>query len=389
MGISRMISDLVSGYPISGRRFSVLYRLSGDEREARAKARDICLEQTVEFPDALIPDGVIRDQILGRIERFEAGPDGGYAARISYAVEVAGGELTQLLNTVFGNISIKPGIRVESLELPDEVLRSFKGPRFGRSGLREHLHVPHRPLLCTALKPLGLSAQGLAVLAYRFALGGIDIIKDDHGLADQGFAGFHERVRLCAEAVLRANQESGQRSIYVPNVTAPVDAIGSRARFAKEQGAGGLLIAPGLVGLDSMRRLAEDDGIGLPIFSHPAFQGTYVLSREHGISHQVLFGQLPRLAGADATIYPNFGGRFAFTRAECEGIVRGTEMAMGSLRPIFPSPGGGMSLERVSEMVDAYGQDVVLLIGSGLMTQGSDLAENCRHFRKLVETTTG
>jgi ribulose-bisphosphate carboxylase large chain len=384
-----MISDRVSGYPISGRRFSVLYRLSGDEREARAKASDICLEQTVEFPDALIPDGVIRDQILGRIERFEAGPDGGYAAQISYAVEVAGGELTQLLNTVFGNISIKPGIRVESLELPDEVLRSFKGPRFGRSGLREHLHVPHRPLLCTALKPLGLSAQGLSELAYRFALGGIDIIKDDHGLADQGFAGFHERVRLCAEAVLRANQETGQRSIYVPNVTAPVDAIGPRARFAKEQGAGGLLIAPGLAGLDSMRRLAEDDGIGLPIFSHPAFQGTYAMSREHGISHQVMFGQLPRLAGADATIYPNFGGRFAFTRAECQSIVRGTEMVMGPMKAIFPSPGGGMSLDRVSEMVDAYGQDVVLLIGGGLMTQGSDLAENCRHFRKLVETTTG
>jgi ribulose 1,5-bisphosphate carboxylase large subunit-like protein len=47
-----------------------------------------------------------------------------------------------------------------------------------------------------------------------------------------------------------------------------------------------------------------------------------------------------------------------------------------------------MSLDRVSEMVDAYGQDVVLLIGGGLMTQGSDLAENCRRFRTLVETIT-
>ena len=384
-----MISDLVSTYPVSGRRFSVLYRLSGDEQEAHAKARDICLEQTVEFPDALIPDGVIRDQVLGRIERFEAGSDGGYATTISYAVEVAGGELTQLLNTIFGNISLKPGIRVEGLDLPEEVLRSFKGPRYGRSGLREHLRVPHRPLLCTALKPLGLSAQGLAELAYRFALGGIDIIKDDHGLADQGFAGFHERVRLCAAAVLRANRESGQRSIYVPNVTAPADAIRFRARFAKEQGAGGLLIAPGLTGLDSMRYLAEDDSLALPIFSHPAFQGTYVLSREHGISHQVLFGQLPRLAGADATIYPNFGGRFSFTRAECRDIVRGTEMTMGPLRAIWPSPGGGMSLDRVPEMLQVYGRDVVLLIGGGLMTQGPDLAESCRRFRELIETATG
>jgi ribulose-bisphosphate carboxylase large chain len=113
------------------------------------------------------------------------------------------------------------------------------------------------------------------------------------------------------------------------------------------------------------------------------------MSREHGFSHQTLFGQLPRLAGADATIYPNFGGRFAFTRTECQSIVRGTEMPMGPLKAIFPSPGGGMSLDRVSEMMDAYGRDVVLLIGGGLMTQGSDLAEVCRRFRTLVETTTG
>ena len=384
-----MNADLVSPYPVSGQRFSVQYRLSGNDEEARAKAQDICLEQTVEFPDALIPDGIIRDHVLGRIELFEAGSDGGYTAKISYPVEIAGRELTQLLNVVFGNISIKPGIRVESLDLPDEVLRWFKGPRFGRRGMREHLQIPDRPLLCTALKPLGFSAKGLADLAYRFALGGIDIIKDDHGLADQGFADFRTRVRLCAEAVERANQESGRRSIYVANVTAPADAVVPRARFAKENGAGGLLIAPGLAGLDSMRCLAEDDSLALPILSHPAFQGTYVVSREHGISHQVLFGQLPRLAGADATIYPNFGGRFSFTRAECLSIVRGTERPMGSVKANLPCPGGGMSLDRVPEMLDVYGRDVVLLIGGGLLTQGPDLVESCRLFRKLVETKQG
>jgi ribulose-bisphosphate carboxylase large chain len=381
-----MLPDLVSTYPLSSQRFSVLYRLSGNEEEAHAKARDICLEQTVEFPDALIPEGIIRDHILGRVERFEAGSDGGYTAKISYPVEIVGRELTQLLNVVFGNISIKSGIRMEGLELPDQVLRCFKGPRFGRRGLREYLRVPNRPLLCTALKPLGLSAQGLADLAYRFALGGIDIIKDDHGLADQDFADFHARVRLCAAAVERANRESGRRCIYVPNVTGPVDTIRPRARFAKEHGAGGLLIAPGLVGLDTMRCLAEDDALALPILSHPAFQGTYVVSREHGISHRVLFGQLPRLAGADATIYPNFGGRFSFTRAECQSIVRGTEMAMGPLKAIFPCPGGGMNLDRVPEMLDVYGREVVLLIGGGLMTRGTDLVENCRRFRRLIET---
>jgi len=185
---------LESSAPISGNRLSVLYRLAGDERAAHRTAQDICLEQTVEIPDALVPDGLVRDHLLGQIEGLEARPEGGYSARISYAVEVAGAGLTQLLNVLFGNISIKAGIRAERLDLPETMLRSFRGPRYGRNGLRERLEVPTRPFLCTALKPLGLSPDGLAELAYRFALGGIDIIKDDHGLADQKFACFRERV---------------------------------------------------------------------------------------------------------------------------------------------------------------------------------------------------
>jgi ribulose-bisphosphate carboxylase large chain len=380
-----MTEPSVSSFPLSKERFSVLYSLAGDEKAAYDRARDICLEQTVEIPDSLVPDGMIRDHILGRIESFEARPEGGYAARISYAIEVAGPDLTQLLNVLFGNISIKAGIRAERLELPDLMLRSFKGPRFGCPGVRAYLGVTQRPLLCTALKPLGLSARGLAELAHRFALGGIEIIKDDHGLANQGFAGFRDRVALCTEAVLRANRETGLHCIYAPNVTGPFDEIGERARFAKEQGAGGLLVAPGLTGLDAMRCLADDDRLALPILSHPAFQGTYALHSSSGLSHQLLFGQLPRLAGADATIYPNFGGRFGFTREECLDIVQGAQMEMGALKPIFPTPGGGMGLERVPEMLSAYGREVILLIGGGLMTPG-DLVENCRRLHALVDT---
>ena len=375
-----------SSFPLSRERFSVVYRLVGDKRTAYEKARDICLEQTVEVPNVLVPEGMIRDHIVGRVETFEARPEGGFSARISYAIEIAGGDLTQLLNVLFGNISLKAGIRAERLDLSESLLRSFRGPRFGRPGLRALLGVPHRPLLCTALKPLGLSAEGLADLAYRFVLGGIEIVKDDHGLADQGFAGYRDRVRRCAEAVMRASRETGRRAIYVPNVTAPFDEILARARFAKDHGAGGLLVAPGLTGLDAMRCLADDDGLALPIFSHPAFQGTYVLDPASGMSHRLLFGQLARLAGADATIYPNFGGRFGFTQEECQSIVQGTAMAMGPIRAIFPTPGGGMSLDRVPEMLGAYGPDVVLLIGGGLMTAGSDLIETCRRFRALIET---
>jgi ribulose-bisphosphate carboxylase large chain len=368
----------------SSDRFSVTYRLFGSEQEARDSAEDICIEQTVEFPGELCPEGIIRDHVFGRIDSFTPVDADSFRAVISYAVEIVAGELTQFLNVVFGNSSIKPGIRVEHLELSQSLLRCFKGPRFGREGMRGLLNVPKRPLLSTALKPMGLSSKELADLAYQFALGGMDIIKDDHGLTNQCCSPFEERVGLCADAVQRANRETGRRSIYVANITAPHSEVMKRARTAKGVGAGGLMVAPGIIGLDLMRELAEDDSIALPIFTHPALQGSFVTSR-NGMSHGVIFGQLARLGGADATIFPNFGGRFSFSREECRDIVHGASVPMGHLKSIFPAPGGGMSLDRVPEMLETYGQDLIFLIGGGLFRHGPDLVENCRYFRKMVE----
>ncbi|MGE5417825.1 MAG: RuBisCO large subunit C-terminal-like domain-containing protein [Acidobacteriota bacterium] len=366
-------------------RFTIVYRLAGTEAEAYSRAHDICLEQTVEFPGELIPPGFIRDNVLGQIEEFVPNGTESYQATISFAIDIDAGELTQLLNVMFGNISLKPGYRVEEICLAESMLKMFKGPRFGRAGLRSLLNVPQRPLLATALKPMGLSSRELADLAYKFALGGIDIIKDDHGLTDQNYAPFKERVRLCAEAVYKANRETGQKCIYVANITAPYGEIMTRAQYARDHGTGGLMLAPGLVGFDTMRTLADDDAIALPVICHPALLGSYVLSPDFGISRYALFGQIVRLAGADSTIYPNFGGRFSFSRDECNRIVDGTKAPMSEVKPIFPCPGGGMSVSSVPEMRMVYGEDVIFLIGGNLFKQGPDIVENCRHFRSLVD----
>ena len=70
---------------------------------------------------------------------------------------------------------------------------------------------------------------------------------------------------------------------------------------------------------------------------------------------------------------------------ECAAIVQGTVEPMGHVKTIFPAPGGGMSLDRVPEMLETYGRDLIFLIGGGLFKHGQDLVENCRYFRRMVE----
>jgi ribulose-bisphosphate carboxylase large chain len=223
----------------------------------------------------------------------------------------------------------------------------------------------------------------MADLAGRLALGGIDIIKDDHGLADQPFCRFEERVERCARAVEEANRQTGLRCIYMAHVTAAPELMQQRALFARRAGAGGLLISPGLAGLDAMREIADDDRIGLPIMSHPAFQGSYVVSPA-GISHGALFGQVARLAGTDAAVFPSWGGRFAFSREECQEIARASEQPMGRIKPILPTPGGGMGFDRIDEMARVYGRDCIYLIGGALFRE-PDLVAACRAFGRMVE----
>ena len=372
---------------LSGERFRVHYRLvAANQDEARAKALGICLEQTVEVPAELLTADDIRAQVVGRVESLEPVAPERYGVVISYAIETTAFELTQLLNVVFGNTAMQPGIRVVHLDLPDSLRRCFPGPRFGIEGIRALLGgASDRPLLCTALKPMGLGSRDLASLAYQIALGGIDLIKEDHGLTDQPFAPFAERVAACAAAIAKANRETGYRCLYVPNITAAADRIVARAYEAKRLGAGGVMVAPGLAGWDTIRLLAADDGLALPILSHPAWLGTFVLDADQGVAHHVIYGQLPRLAGADATIFVNYGGRFSYSQDDCRGIVAGAQGDMGHMRAIFPIPSGGMDLSRLPEMHRFYGRQAIFLIAGGLYAHGPDLVESAREFRRAVE----
>jgi ribulose-bisphosphate carboxylase large chain len=368
-------------------RFSVTYWIGArDEAEARARAADIALEQTVEIPADIVPQGYVRDEILGQVESIAEAPAerGGYFGRISYSDDDIGDDFPQLLNVIYGNSSIRRECRLESMTLSEGILAICKGPRFGPEGLRKRAGEATGPLLMSAIKPVGLSTGELADLARRFALGGVHYIKDDHGLANQKTAPFAERVKACAEAVREANATTGGSSAYVPNITGPTERIVERALFAQAEGAGAVMLAPSLIGFDAVRMLRGQEDFHLPIVTHPAFGGANVITPTAGFSHAFFFGTLQRLMGVDAVVYPNFGGRFSFSHDECLSIAAGCSEPLGGLLEAMPTPGGGMTFERIPEMMATYGNDVMYLMGGALLREKDDLPGACRRLRSLM-----
>lgn len=348
---------------MSSDRLVVTYRLTcAPDEGPEEKAAGIAFEQTVELPAECLPQG-IAEEVVGRVEELE--PDGeGWEALISYPAAAVGDELPQLLNLLFGNISMKAGIRVDDVVWPDAVLGSLPGPAFGLDGLRRLCGVdPRRPLLCAALKPLGLPSKLLAARARALALGGVDIIKDDHSLADQRWAPFAQRVSLCQAAVEQANRETEGSTLYFPNLTGSQTDLPGRLERIRGLGCRGVMVSPLLLGFEAVRSLA--DAADLVLVGHPALTGGF-FAAEHGIAPEILLGELFRLIGCDGVIYPNVGGRFVFDQRTCLAINDRLRRPLGEALPAFPMPGGGIDTARIGEWVDRYGEDTIFLIGTGL-----------------------
>lgn len=369
-------------------RVAAVYQVGGSEAEARVKADVICLDQTVEASEEVLTP-TLRARIVGRIEEFRPLSSGRYEVRITYSGDLIDRDCTGLLNVLFGTSSLRPGVRLTSFELAAPLLSQWRGPRFGLQGLREASGVHDRALVCAVLKPLGRSPRELADLAFHFALGGVDLIKDDQGLMDQPFCPFDERVARCAEAVAEGAAQVGRPCLYLPHVSGPLDQMRRRARWAKQVGAGGLLVAPGLTGFDALRALAEDDTVAVPIASHPSLLGGYAVHPNSGIASAVLYGQLPRLAGADITIYPSYGAGYTMTKEDCLAVAVACRSPWHHIRPLVPTAAGRIGIERVAELEALYGRDVLFIVGSRIQQDPRGLLAATQQFMNEVERCTG
>lgn len=368
-------------------RFQVTYRIvAGNAAEARNRAEGIAVEQTVEIPREIVPAGYVSDVVLGQIEEIGRVSEGVFQAVLSYSPDSCGEIFAQFLNVVFGNSSMQKGLKVTGIDAAT-MSATLPGPRFGIEGIRRLAGANTGPLIAPVLKPQGCSADHLAALAYVCARSGAHIVKEDHGLADQASAPFRERVTKIADAVRRANAETGSRCLYFPSLLTAHGQERDMARFARDAGADGVLVMPGLSGFGLVHALtANEDPI--PVMTHPSFLGAHVLSEDSGFSFGTMFGTLQRLAGADISIFPNVGGRFGFGEADCREIAAACQSPEGHGRAIFPSPGGGMSLESAPTMLKLYGSDAVYLLGGSLLRLGTEMGPAIGRLRNSLMAPT-
>ncbi len=356
-------------------RIRATYLVDVPEAAIEARARSLAVEQSVEMPLEAIAERRVLEEIAARVESIRP-REGRFEVVLGIAASTTGDEPSQLLNMLFGNCSLQPEVELVDVSFPPGYERAFRGPRFGIDGIREIACARGRALTCTALKPQGSSVSHLAQLAGTFARAGIDVIKDDHGLANQAAQPFAERVPAVQGAIDEANRATGGATIYAPTFSGSPRALQAQARIARECGVKMALAAPMLLGVPAFVEMQAQ--LDLPVMAHPAFGGAA------RIAPHVLLGTLFRLFGADATIFPNHGGRFSYSRATCMEIADAARRPWAEVKAALPVPAGGMTVERVPEMLEGYGSDAMLLIGGGLLVARERLLERAKEFVAAV-----
>jgi ribulose-bisphosphate carboxylase large chain len=358
-------------------RLIAIYHVRSDAASIAARAQAIAVEQSVEMPlDAIDEPAVLRD-IVGEVQAIEPIADQLFAVRIGLAAATIGHDAGQMLNMLFGNTSLHADVVLHDIVLPTALATAFGGPHHGIAALRAPVGAIRRALTCSALKPQGLSPEQLGALAERFARGGIDYIKDDHGLADQDYSRFADRIRACWSGIARGRDATGHPTRYVPSLSGSLNAMRRQLGVAHELGIDCAMLAPMVAGFANMQALVSEFP-DVALFAHPSLGGAA------RISPALLIGKLFPLIGADAVIFPNFGGRFGYSPETCRALADNARHPGHGMRSSLPVPAGGMTLQRVPELLDFYGPDAMLLIGGNLLSARAQLTQATAAFTRAV-----
>lgn len=294
--------------------------------------------------------------------------------------------MPQILSSIAGNIfnmkEVKT-IRLENVEWPNEIINSFKGPKFGIGGVRKITKVKKRPLVGTIIKPkLGLNSSEHAKVAYQAWIGGLDIVKDDENLTNQNFNRFKTRMMETFKLRDRAEKETGEVKIYMPNVSAETNEMIRRAKFVKSLGGEYIMVDILTVGWSALQTL-RNANLNLVIHAHRAMHGALTRNKEHGISMKVI-ADVARLIGADQLHIGTAVGKMDESKEEVIAIKKRIQSKMGNLKPVFAVCSGGLTPKHVKSLVKMLGRDIIIQAGGGVHGNPKGTYYGAREMRKQV-----
>lgn len=293
----------------------------------------------------------------------------GNIAKIAYPMELfEAGNMPNILSSVAGNVfGLKAlrNLRLLDIQFPTKIVEGFRGPQFGIEGIRTLLKVSERPLIGTIIKPkLGLKTADHAKVAFEAWVGGCDIVKDDENLSSQAFNPFEERVSKTLQMRDKAEKETGERKVYMVNVTAETETMLKRAESVTEHGGEYVMVDILTCGFSALQTL-RDQNLKLVIHAHRAGHAAFTKNPNHGISMHTI-AKVVRLIGVDQLHVGTIVGKMSETKQEVLDNIEACKMKINGLRRVMPVASGGLHPRFVPALMQTFGKDFIIQAGGGI-----------------------
>jgi 2,3-diketo-5-methylthiopentyl-1-phosphate enolase len=310
-----------------------------------------------------------------------------FFVQIAFPETNFGPQFPMLFTTLLGNdVSTAAQLKLVDLQFSASFVARFGGPKFGITGLREHLGILQRPILLNMIKPCtGFGPEVGAAFFAASARGGVDVIKDDELLGDTAFSAMLDRVSAYRRAAEQVYEETGHRAAYCPNITGRPERTVENARRAQELGASMVMINGVSAGLGVIQAVAEDPEVTIPILAHYAGTGTLVENPRAGISSPLLLGKLNRLAGADVAMFGSVYSTYPLLREKYLRTAHFQTMPLYNLKPTMPSVGGGIHPITATRIIKDIGFDVMLAVGGAIQGHPDGAAAGGRAMRQAID----
>jgi ribulose-bisphosphate carboxylase large chain len=310
--------------------------------------------------------------------------------RIAYSIELfEQGNMPNILSSVAGNVfglKALKNLKLNDIRFPRELVRSFRGPKYGIDGVRELLDVKDRPLVGTIIKPkLGLKTKDHAKVAYDAWIGGCDIVKDDENLSSQRFNPFDDRVVATLEMRDRAEEETGEKKVYMTNITSETKEMLKRAQFVKDHGGRYLMIDILTCGFSALQTVREQD-FGLVIHAHRAGHAAFTKNPKHGISMKVI-AKVARIIGVDQLHVGTVVGKMSETQEEVSENTEALKTDMYGVNEVLPVASGGLHPGLVPALMKFFGKDFVIQAGGGIHGHPEGTVSGAKAMRQAVDAT--
>ncbi len=316
----------------------------------------------------------------------------GSIVKIAYPIELfESANMPNILSSVAGNVfglKALKNLRLLNIEFPRQLLASFKGPAFGIAGIRILLKIPKRPLVGTIIKPkLGLETKDHFKVAYEAWLGGCDIVKDDENLSSQKFNPFEARLTQTLECRDRAQDEAGERKVYMINITAETDTMLKRAQTVVDQGGEYVMVDILTCGWSALQTL-RNQNLKLVIHAHRAGHAAFTKNPVHGIAMKPI-ATVARVIGVDQLHVGTVVGKMSETKAEVIENIAACKSEMGDLKSVLPVASGGLHPRLVPALMETFGNDFVIQAGGGVHGHPNGTVAGAKAMRQAVDATLG